>query len=110
MPLRSNDGTTRWVLVSASLLSGEADGASQVACVMMDVTDRRHAEERLRHSEAQYRVLAETAEDLIFVGFVVLVPEDELVDERRDGLAARRVAGGRRCGTTAGPCRFAACR
>jgi PAS domain S-box-containing protein len=67
VPLRSNDGATRWVLVSASLLRGEGDAVSQIACVMMDVTDRRQAEERLRHSEAQYRVLAETAEDHIFV-------------------------------------------
>ena len=66
VPLRSPDGT-RWVIASTSLLPSDGSGPPRVACIMVDVTERKQAEERLRQSEAQYRVLAETAEDHIFV-------------------------------------------
>jgi PAS domain S-box-containing protein len=64
VPLLAADGSLRWVLASTSLLPG---AAPRVAMIAVDVTERRRAEEQLRHSEAQYRVLAETAEDHIFV-------------------------------------------
>jgi PAS domain S-box-containing protein len=39
----------------------------QIVAVVRNVTERRHAQERLRSSEARYRMLMETANDAIFV-------------------------------------------
>jgi PAS domain S-box-containing protein len=67
LSLRANGGVMRWVTASTHLLGDPARTDRTLACVMVDVTDRRQVEEALRRSEARYRVLAETAEDHIFV-------------------------------------------
>jgi PAS domain S-box-containing protein len=66
LPLRSGDGRAIWVLVCTQRLPETAE-VPGLACFMVEITERRLAEGRLRKSEAHYRVLAETAEDHIFI-------------------------------------------
>jgi PAS domain S-box-containing protein len=56
------DGSTRWLLWSASASPDE----KLVYGVAKDVTDRKRSEERLRESERKYRDLVETSSDLIW--------------------------------------------
>lgn len=61
------DGTIRWVRDRGCQIRG-TDG--NVFCregVMLDVTDRKLAEEALKHSEERYRNLFENANDIIYV-------------------------------------------
>jgi len=61
------DGTKKYVEASISLqkdLSGKPIGFRGI---VRDVTERRRAEEALKESENKYRLLAENAEDVIFV-------------------------------------------
>jgi PAS domain S-box-containing protein len=55
--IRTKQGETRLLVVSAEKL--ELDGATCMLTVMSDVTDRRHAEEALRRSEAEARAHAD---------------------------------------------------
>ena len=61
------DGQVVWMLVSAEpelLPSGEV---KHVICTLVDITDRKRAEEALRASEANYRAVVEGTSDSIFV-------------------------------------------
>ncbi len=61
------DGTIRWVRDRGCQIR-DTDG--NVFCregVMLDVTDRKLAEEALKHSEERYRNLFENANDIIYV-------------------------------------------
>jgi diguanylate cyclase (GGDEF)-like protein/PAS domain S-box-containing protein len=57
--LRRKDGTPVWVLESAHLLGDVCEGT------IVDITDRKLAETKLRESEARYRLMAENSTDLI---------------------------------------------
>ncbi len=57
--LRRKDGTPVWVLESAHLLGDIVEGT------VVDITDRKSAEDALRDSEARYRLMAENSTDLI---------------------------------------------
>jgi PAS domain S-box-containing protein len=61
------DGAVRWVLAREWILTRKADGSPQhLIGIAQDTTDRKHMEEALRRSEAQYRLIAENASDGIF--------------------------------------------
>ena len=67
LPLQPRQGSPRWVMVSTRPLPADSPEQASLACVVVDITERKLAEEALRNTEAHYRVLAETAEDHIFV-------------------------------------------
>ena len=67
LPLQPRHGSSRWVMVSTQPLPAASSERAGLVCVVVDITERKLAEEALRNTEAQYRVLAETAEDQIFV-------------------------------------------
>ncbi|GMV92134.1 MAG: hypothetical protein AMXMBFR82_19120 [Candidatus Hydrogenedentota bacterium] len=55
--LRHKDGSYRWILSRASLYNDERGNPARVIGTHIDVTERKHAEERLRHTQ---ELLAET--------------------------------------------------
>ena len=60
-------GEMRWLDVSMSpLRHGGQEGAKAVLGTVTDITDSRPTEEALRRSEAKYREIAETVEELIY--------------------------------------------
>ena len=67
LPLQPRQGSSRWVMVSTQALPAASPERASLMCVVIDITDRKTAEEALLKTAAHYRVLAETAEDHIFV-------------------------------------------
>lgn len=61
--LKTSDGETRWVLLSASLIAFKGENASFT--VFSDITARKRAELDLRESEAKFRLISENVADLI---------------------------------------------
>jgi len=58
------DGTVRWVLAHGEAQFAETDGqpvAIRYTGTIQDITDRKEAEERLRHSEARLRLAIDAA-------------------------------------------------
>ncbi len=57
---RDAQGRERWLLVTASYLGRGDLGSPRFAYTIVDLTERKHAEEALREREAHYRTLSET--------------------------------------------------
>jgi two-component system sensor kinase FixL len=60
--IRRKDGSVRHCLVHASTI-----GADRLLGLLLDITDRKEAEEKLRESEERFRSLSEAAFEAIFV-------------------------------------------
>src|SRR5581483_5386402 len=63
--LSTRDGRLVWVLHSA-LATADADGACLFKGYLIDVTDRRIAEENLREADQSYRFLADAVPHILF--------------------------------------------
>ncbi|MFO7559124.1 MAG: PAS domain S-box protein [Desulfobacterales bacterium] len=61
------EGSTTWIGVSARFLRDNSRKVKSILCVVQDITKRKKAEEALRKSEEQYRLLAENVKDIIAV-------------------------------------------
>jgi PAS domain S-box-containing protein len=64
--MRRRDGTTVWVLENVGLRQ-DPDGSSYLEGTLIDITERKRAEEALRASETKYRCLVENLEQGIFL-------------------------------------------
>lgn len=61
-------GKQRWVETHSTPLHSENEnkGINAVLAVMRDVTEHKHAEDKMRQSEARYRLLADYSHDVIW--------------------------------------------
>jgi two-component system, cell cycle sensor histidine kinase and response regulator CckA len=61
----TKSGVERQLSISTSVINKE-DGRAHVLAIMQDVTERKMAEDRLRESQQQYRMLAQNISDVIW--------------------------------------------
>ena len=61
------DGSVRWFVARGRLHTGAAGEPDRLMGVSTDITERKHAEEALRESEARFRNMADTAPVLIWM-------------------------------------------
>jgi PAS domain S-box-containing protein len=61
------DGAIRWIHDRAFPVRNQTGEVYRIAGVAQDITERKQSEQALRVSEARYRTLAETAQDIIYV-------------------------------------------
>ena len=67
LPLRRRDGTPFWGSVSARVLYDQSEGNPHFDANIVDITERKQAEQALRESEEKYRDLVERANDGITI-------------------------------------------
>ncbi len=60
------DGTPYWIAISVTPVTGAEGGVARFIAIESDITERKRAEEALRRSEGQFRLLTETIPQLIW--------------------------------------------
>jgi PAS domain S-box-containing protein len=65
--IRRKDGALRWLDLSSNFELSPTGAPIRMIGVLTDITERREAEEKLRASEEQFRILADTAPVLIWM-------------------------------------------
>ena len=74
---KAKNGQWQWILCRGKVVESDSEGnAVRVAGFSADITERKQAEEELRASAEQYRVMSSTSMD----GFVVVDLAGRIVD------------------------------
>ncbi len=66
LPLQSSSGTRTPTLQNLFVVHGEKGASPYLANLIIDITDRKRAEEALRQSEERYRALIENMKDAVY--------------------------------------------
>jgi len=65
--LRRRDGTPIWVLENVALIESNGDSPETIQGTLVDITERKEAEEAVHESESKFRAVAETASSAIYI-------------------------------------------
>jgi PAS domain S-box-containing protein len=65
--IRRTDGEVRWIMAKGCHIQTSKGEAEHMLGIVQDITERKRAQESLRASEKQYRLLADHVHDVIFV-------------------------------------------
>ena len=77
-----SDGTEKWVAGQAVPLHDSDGAVSGYVGTLIDITERRLAEEAIRHSEEKFRTLFEESQDTIYIS----TPDGRLLDINPAGV------------------------
>ncbi|QSZ66241.1 PAS domain S-box protein [Methanofollis aquaemaris] len=103
---RSGDGRTRRVVFYKATYADRSGNVAGLVGIVLDITEQRNAEERLRHSEEKFRMLFETMNQ----GVVYQDAEGGIIDANPAAEAILGLARARLLGKTlTDPCWDAAC-
>ncbi len=88
--IRPDDGAVLWMEERGHAVSNGMGGVGRLVGVVMDITERRHAEEQVRRAEQQSREILESISDAFFAldrdwRFTYVNRQAEQVLERRSG-------------------------
>lgn len=61
------DGALRWIWAKGSVYLADSDQARRMAGLLMDITDRKQAQEQLEDSEQRFRQLAENIANVFYI-------------------------------------------
>ena len=81
--LKRKDGSPVWVLVNENLIEGEAGNHPFILGTIIDITQRKQAEEGLRQSEGHLRAIFETEPECV----MKVAPNGDLLQMNPAGLA-----------------------
>ena len=65
--IRLPDGTERWVLAKGRTIAARRNAEARRLGVVLDITERKHAEDKLRESEDRFRTMANAAPVMIWM-------------------------------------------
>ncbi|WP_035484625.1 PAS domain S-box protein [Geminicoccus roseus] len=79
---RASDGAQRWISRRGEVIPVADGGPRRFLGVAIDITDRKHAEEAVRQSEARWRGLFEEMQEGFFVAELVRDADGKAIDFR----------------------------
>src|SRR5207249_4255530 len=64
---RRKDGAPLWVLENVALIKGSGNEPDVLQGTLIDITERKYAEQALIESESKFRAVADTASSAIYI-------------------------------------------
>jgi PAS domain S-box-containing protein len=64
---RRKDGAPLWVLENVALIKGDSESLDTIQGTLVDITERKYAEQALIESESKFRAVADTASSAIYI-------------------------------------------